>query len=165
MSLGQRGTRGWMRTESWCVTCRICTRNTTAVGTTTEDPHGRRKSRSRTHGEQSCLWRGSIPVRLTVSRCGASTQNCNQSGGSTDDTSHPVFPIVCCRAASRDLSLPQRRRCHTKGTRQHSQSRCSGRPGTGRSAEDVSPRSGSFPRHMFQVLLMAKAYDGRRREG
>src|SRR5712692_9265713 len=41
MSLGQRGVYGWMSIESWCVTCRLCTRNTTAVGTTTEDTHVR----------------------------------------------------------------------------------------------------------------------------
>jgi hypothetical protein len=68
-------------------------------------------------------------------------------------------------AASRDLSLPQRRRCHTKGTPHYIQSRCSGRPGTGRAAADVSPCSGSFPRHIFQVLRMAEEHGGRRREG
>ena len=110
------------------------------------------------------LWCGSTPFRATCSKCCSSTRNCgNQEGGSTDDTSHPISPIVCCRVASRDLSLPQRRRCHTKGTPQNIQSRCSGRPDTGRASEDVSPCSSAFPHHMFQVLLMAKKEDGRRR--
>src|SRR5437868_280353 len=37
MSPGRRGVRGWRSIASWCVTCRICTRNTTAVGGTTAD--------------------------------------------------------------------------------------------------------------------------------
>ena len=52
-----------------------------------------------------------------------------------------------------------------KGTPHYIQSRCLGRPGTGRSAEDVSPRSGSFARQIFQALLMAEEHDGCRREG
>src|SRR6266571_3491201 len=80
-------------------------------------------------------------------------------------TAASLLGNVNCRAASLPLSLPYRRRYHTKGTRQNSQSRCSGRPGPGRSAKDVLPRSGSFPRHIFPVLLMAEEHDGRRREG
>src|SRR5215471_14298417 len=92
----------------------------------------------------SSLHEQSPPWRCTCAGCGASTRKCTQQGGSTDDTSHPIPPIVSCRAAPRDLSRPQRRRCHTQGTRQHIQSRCAGCPGTGRAAADVSPWSGSF---------------------
>ena len=69
--------------------------------------------------------------------------NCSQQGGPTDDTFHPVSPIVSCLGASRHLSLPQRR-FHTKWARHNTQSLCSAHPSTGRAAEDVSPRSGSL---------------------
>ena len=75
-------------------------------------------------------------------------------GVPTDDTPHPVPPIVSCIAVSRNLFLPhtvlldmpppQRRRFHTQWARNNTQSLCSGCPGTGRSTSDVSARSGSF---------------------
>src|SRR5262249_24977113 len=62
----------------------------------------------------------------------------------TDDTAPPVSPMVSWLAASRNLSLPHTRRCHTQWARHNTLSLCSVRPGTGRSAEDVSPHSGSL---------------------
>jgi hypothetical protein len=56
-------------------------------------------------------------------------------GSATDETGHPASPVGFCRAVSRPLSLPQRRRCHTPCAREHTQVRC---------AADVSSRAGSW---------------------
>jgi len=104
--------------------------------------NSRQHSRPSKQVAQSLLWLGSTPFRFTCPRCCSSTRTCNQQGVPTDDTSHP--PMVSCIAASRHLSLPQRRRFHTTWARHNTQSLCSVRSGTGRSAKDVSPHSGSL---------------------
>ena len=89
-----------------------------------------------------CL--GSTPCRCTFSRCYSSTCHNRHYGVPMDDTAHLVSPVVSRIAASRHLSLLQRRRLHTKWARQNTQSLCAVCSDTGRSAEDVSPRSGSL---------------------
>ena len=110
--------------------------------------NARQHSRPSEQVAQSLLWLGGTPCRCTFSRCCSSTRTCNQQGVPTDDTSHP--PMVSCVAASRHLSLPQRRRFHTPWARHNTQSLCSVRSGTGRSAKDVSPHSGSLHKAMLQ---------------
>jgi len=110
--------------------------------------HAGQNSRPSKHVAQSLLWLGSTPCRCTCSRCGSSTGPCNQQGVPTDDTSHP--PMVSCMAASRHLSLPQRRRFCMPWARHNTPSLCSVRSGTGRSAKDVSPHSGSLHKALLQ---------------